>query len=151
MIRYFRQRPAILSTLAILSALAFADRMQAGSLSFRNDTAGPVIVQAMGVVQGRVVAGTRHLLQPGATSSDLVVRPGNKLILIVDAKRPTQTLYMDAILFPAASLNKFYSIQAADPPLKGKPPAGAPARVKLVETQVPTNPMQRTAPATPKR
>jgi hypothetical protein len=151
MIWYLRDHLGTASfTLAL--ALVLPGAVQAGSLSFRNDTAGPVIVQAMSVVQSRVVAGTRHVLQPGASSKDLVVRPGNKLIIIVDAKRPTQTLYMDVIPFAAAGLNKFYSIQPDAPAGNAKPAKPpAPPRVKLVEMQIPANPAPGTAPGTPRR
>jgi hypothetical protein len=156
MFRHFRDRRAIALSLALAAALGSANGAQGGSLSFRNDTSGPVIVQAMSVVQGRVVAGTRHVLQSGATSSDLVTRPGNKLIMIVNARRPTQTLYMDTVPFAAAGVTRFYSIQAADPPQangrQNRPPAGAAGpRVKLVEIQVPVNPMPGTNPTTPRR
>jgi hypothetical protein len=110
---------------------------EAGKLGFRNDTNGPIVVQGLSVdAAGRIRLGKVHRLQPGDVCWDLIVVPGNKMILIADGKQPTNMLYQNTITIGAK--DQFYSIQAVPPPAnppKGKKPP--PPAVDIIQTVVP--------------
>ena len=121
----------------------------AGALGFRNDTNGPVIVQGMSIIRGQIRAGKRHVLQPGDVGWDQIVAPGNKLIVISDAKQPTKTLYQNTIQFLGNT--QFYSIKAVEDPAakdtpkkKGLPKAQKPPKIEIQAT---TPPPMGTTPA----
>src|SRR5689334_7903047 len=89
----YKSKLACLGVIALASVLAAPADAATGSLGFRNDTDGPVIIQGMSIVRGAIRAGKRHVLQPGDVGWDQIVAPGNKLILIWAAKQPTKVLY----------------------------------------------------------
>lgn len=95
---------------------------QGGKITFRNDTADPIIVQGFSVISRTVRAGTRHVLQPGQAGQDVILSPGNKLIVIQDAKQPTRKLHQETIVLTGVDL--ILSIQIA-PPAQEEEPAGA--------------------------
>jgi hypothetical protein len=96
--------------------LAVPSGATAGSLGYRNDTEGPVIVQGMSIIRGVLRAGKRHVLQPGDVGWDQIVAPGNKLIIVSDAKQPTKVLYQGTIQFLGNT--QFYSIKPFQAPKK---------------------------------
>jgi hypothetical protein len=80
-----------------------------GWLGFRNDTNSPIIVQGISIINRVPRQGPRHVLQPGQESWDVMIAPGNKMIIIADAKQPTRTLLQPTVNYAGADL--FFSIQ----------------------------------------
>ena len=76
--------PALLAVL-IVGAAPAAGRAEA--LTFRNDTNGPVIVQAAISVRGAMKAGRPYLLNPGDSTPGIVMA-GDKVIFVFDPKNP---------------------------------------------------------------
>ena len=68
----------------------------------------------MSIIRGVLRAGKRHVLQPGDVGWDQIVAPGNKLIIVSDAKQPTKVLYQGTIQFLGNT--QFYSIKPFQPP-----------------------------------
>jgi hypothetical protein len=77
--------------LAVLIAGALPAAAHAEGLSFRNDTNGPIIVQAGVSVRGVMKPGRPYLLNPG-DSTPAIVMPGDKVIFVFDGKNPNVTL-----------------------------------------------------------
>ena len=134
MIRPCRSLSPAALVLAVITLGAATADARAGWLGYRNDTKGPVIVQGFSMVNRVLRQGKRHTLQPGETAWDLIVTPGNKLIIIVDAKQPTRTLYQDTILIGPAG-TQFYAIQSAE---EVKPPPSNPSKSTKTQQPVPT-------------
>jgi hypothetical protein len=82
--------------LACLIVLASPSPSEAGVLGFRNDTNTPVIVQVMILVNNVPVRGTRQILMPGKFYTEAAT-PGNKQVIIADARQPTRILYNGAM------------------------------------------------------
>jgi hypothetical protein len=80
-----------------------------GWLGLRNDTNGPIIVQGVSIINRVSRQGPRHVLQPGQESWDIMIAPGNKMIIVSDAKQPTRTLLQQTVNYAGVQL--FYSIQ----------------------------------------
>jgi hypothetical protein len=80
-----------------------------GWLGLRNDTNGPIIVQGVSIINRVPRQGPRHVLLPGQESWDVMIAPGNKMIIISDAKQPTRTLLQQTVNYAGKDL--FYSIQ----------------------------------------
>jgi hypothetical protein len=119
-----------------------AARADNGWLGFRNDTNAPVIVQGVSIINRVARQGPRHVLQPGQESWDVMIAPGNKLILIADAKQPTRMLLQETVNYAGASL--FFSIQT-DANGAGQNPNGprngfAVSKLKLTNTKAKTTP-----------
>jgi hypothetical protein len=100
-------------------------------------------VQGTSIVRGVIQRGPLHVLQPGQVAWDVIIAPGNKLIIIADAKQPTRTLYRNTIQCGGSDL--FFSIQPdvppkgqEDPPGKPKVEKPAPPKVKLVSAKPPS-------------
>jgi hypothetical protein len=133
------QKSAFAAALALLAA-GNSSAVRAGSLSFRNDTDVPVIVQCLSIVNNRVIQGRPHTLKPGDSCSDLIRTPGNKRILVADAKQPTKILFQDNLIFLGP--DQLFSVQD-DSPNAGNNPNNARARkpavtsVKLVPVLLP--------------
>jgi hypothetical protein len=123
---------------------------EAGWLGFRNETSGPVIVQATEIVNGIARQAKAHIVMPGEVCWDQIATPGNKLIRINDAKQPIRTLYLNAIQFVGKDL--FFSIQTdVPPPASGGRPRTAPAKVKLVPAKGPPPPAPGRPGQSPRR
>jgi hypothetical protein len=90
--------------------------LQAETLTFRNDTNTPVVVQGSYVVRGMVRRDAPQLVQPGASAR--IVLPGNKLITVYDAKLPSRTLFQDTI--QAGNADQSYSLKEDNAPGKVK-------------------------------
>jgi hypothetical protein len=133
-----------------------------GSLYYRNDTDIPIIIQGFSIVNNRVLQGRRHTLQPGEWAKDIIVAPGNKRIVVADAKQPTKLFCRENVLFLGP--DQYFSIQddsPAPPNAKNPPPKAArkPAvsKVKLVPVPAPqpgqlnpqVNPQGQRPPMTP--
>jgi len=129
------------SIAALLIIILLPIEVGAATLGFRNDTESAVIVQGISIVNQVIRRGPPHVLQPGQVAGDVIVAPGNKLIIIADAKQPTRILFRDTVQCGATDL--FFSIQAADTADKSDAPAKpkgtkvAPAKVKLVPAKQP--------------
>jgi hypothetical protein len=106
------RKRAFAAALALLAGGNFS-AARAGSLSFRNDTDGPVIVQCLSIVNNRVIQGRPHTLQPGDSCSDLIRTPGNKRILVANAKQPKKLFFQDNIIFLGP--DQLFSIQDDSP------------------------------------
>jgi hypothetical protein len=144
---YSGRRMALLGLLAALAVAIGPAAVFAGSLGFRNDTDGPVIVQGMSIIRGQIHAGKRHVLQPGDVGWDQVIALGNKLIVISDGKQPTRTLYQGTIQFLGNT--QFYSIKKVEDPAAKKkgdraPKAPKPTKIGIEATTPP--PMGTTQP-----
>src|SRR5258708_4359010 len=72
---------------AVLIAGALPAAARAEGLSFRNDTNGPIIVQAGVSARGVMKPGRPYLLNPG-DSTPAIVMPGDKVIFVFDGKNP---------------------------------------------------------------
>jgi hypothetical protein len=86
--------PALLAVL-IAGALPAAGRAEA--LTFRNDTNGPVIVQAAISVRGMMKPGRPYLLNAG-DSTPPIVGPGDKLITVFDGKNPNVIICQEKVM-----------------------------------------------------
>ena len=152
--------------LALLTVAFLPSWAEAASIAFRNDTDAPVMVQGMSIINRTVRRSKVHVLQPGEIAREPIIAPGNKLIVIADAKQPTRILFQDTIQFTGGDL--LLSIQPdvpdkakeKDPKEKGNPPResspkGKPSKsvvpqVKLVPVK-PTPPSSQSKSATPRR
>src|SRR5262245_46480166 len=65
-------------------ALMLPAALQAETLTFRNDTNVPVVIQGTCVVRGKVVHDQPQIIQPNGTAK--IQLPGNKTVNIYDAK-----------------------------------------------------------------
>jgi hypothetical protein len=113
-----------------------------GWLGFRNDTTAPVIVRGVSIINRVARQGPPHVLQPGQECWDVMISPGNKLIVVADAKQPTRVLLQQTVNYVAGTL--FFSIQS-DPNGVGQNPNGprqgfAIAKVKMISSKSGTNP-----------
>ena len=121
------------------SGRSFADN---GWLGFRNDTNAPVVVQGVSIINRVARQGPRYVLKPGQECWYIMIAPGNKLILVADAKQPTRTLLQETVNYAGASL--FFSIQT-DANGAGANPNGprngfAVSKVKLSNSKPKTTP-----------
>src|SRR5437588_7195042 len=142
------RRMALLGLLAALAVAVGPAAVFAGSLGFRNDTDGPVIVQGMSIIRGKIYAGKRHVLQPGDVGWDHIVAQGNKLVVVADAKQPTKTLYQGTIQFLGNT--QFYSIKVAAAPVAKDPPTKKKSGDKPPKAQKPATPKIELQAATPR-
>jgi hypothetical protein len=96
-------------------------------LGFRNDLNVPIVIQS-GVMVRNVMRpqGKPRVLYPGEVSLDPIIPPGNRVIIIANAKRPNQVLLQDNLTI---NKDQFFSVQL-DPP----------AKAKLVPARMPTLP-----------
>src|SRR5262249_2505070 len=85
----------VLSVAVVALFALWPASLRAGTLTFRNDTNAPVVIQGSYVDRDTVRRDTPQLVQPGA--SVRVVLPGNKLITVYDARLPNRTLFQDTI------------------------------------------------------
>lgn len=79
----------------------------AETLTFRNDTNTPIVVQAAHQVQGNVQRDRPQQLQP--TEGCRITLPGTKLITIYNAKMPNHVLHQAT--FPAGTEDLYFSIR----------------------------------------
>jgi hypothetical protein len=147
-----RYRAAGWALLALLGWALAPATAAAGNLYFRNDTDGTVIVQGISSIGPQIIRGRVHRLAPGEVCWDLILTPGNKLILIADGKKPTQILYQNTIQLTGRDM--VLSIQKDTPPAP-KPGEKAPAKpaapkVKLVPTNLSSLGTRGTTGSTPR-
>jgi hypothetical protein len=71
--------------------------LQAAWLGFRNDLKVPIVVQGTTVINNVARRDKPQTLYPGEVSWDPILRPGSKLIMIYDTKRPPRLLFQDTI------------------------------------------------------
>jgi hypothetical protein len=94
-----------LLTVCIVGLLPVSARAEA--ILFRNDTNGPIIVQAACVVRGVLRSGPPYLLKAGDSTPPIVMR-GNKLITVYDGQNPNHVVHKDTI--PAGPTDQAYDI-----------------------------------------
>jgi hypothetical protein len=128
--------------LVFLASASSARAADNGWLGFRNDTNVPIIVRGVSIINRVARQGPPHVLQPGQECWDVMIAPGNKLILIADAKQPTRTLLQQTIKYAGVSL--FFSIQA-DPNGVGQNPNGPRVGFAVPKVKL-TNAKPKTAP-----
>ena len=114
--------------LALLMAGLIPAAAHGEALVFRNETNGPIIVQAACVVRGVLHRGRPLLLRPGDATPGIVM-PGNKIITVYDGTNPNHVVYQGAI--PAGPVDQLFGV-GLDPQTPGaailnhKTPAPAP-------------------------
>jgi hypothetical protein len=133
--------------LAVLALSFMPSVAAAAKITFRNDTNGPIIVQGTSIVRGVVLQGKRHVLQPGQSGSDNILVPGQKLIRVYDANRPTQVLGSKIILCDGTA-DLLFGIETNTPDPKEKPSKTPIPKVKLVQD---TSPMKSPSSRSPRR
>lgn len=108
----WRCRVLGLIALAVVAVLPAAARAE--DLWFRNDTGAPIIVQGQCLIRGKVVNGRPNLMQPGDRVR--IALPGNKRILIREARAPNRLLHQDNV--PAGTDDVYILINPNPPGLK---------------------------------
>ncbi len=102
---------------------------RAARLGFRNDTTRTLIVQGISVINRVPRRDQVRILRPGDACWDVILVPGNKLIIISDAKQPIRTLYQDVV--PCGAADVFLSI-TVEPRTGSRNKTQPQERVKLV-------------------
>jgi hypothetical protein len=126
----FGRVPGI-AALMVAILLALPAVSGAGSLGFRNDLNGPVIVRGVAVVNNRPVGfGTIHLLYSGEVSLEGLLQPCTKVILIFDGNN--RLLYREV---KNLADDQFFSIRLDNM-----------GNVTLVPTKFPKRKAQRSSP-----
>jgi hypothetical protein len=105
----WRGRVLGLIALAVVAVLPAAARAE--DLWFRNDSGVPIIVQGQCLVRGKLVNDRPNLMQPG--DKIRIVLPGNKRILIREAKAPNRLLHRDDVPAGTEDLYILISSKAA--------------------------------------
>jgi hypothetical protein len=111
--------------LAVLMTGLLPAGARAEALLFRNETNGPIIVQAACVVRGVLRRDRPYLLRPGDATPGIVL-PGNKLITIYDGLNTNHVVFQGAI--PGGPADQAFGV-AIDPASGGvvvNPKAAAP-------------------------
>src|SRR5262245_13759094 len=84
-------------------------------LILRNETQMALVVQVSGVFRGTVQRARPILLNP-RTNSQPIVLPGDKVLVIYDARMPSRTLHRESI--PASPQNQAFVIEPDTVPPK---------------------------------
>lgn len=125
-----------------LLALAFAPADgRAQAIVLRNDTPMAVVVNMTSVFQGKLFRVRPQLLSPKGATMPLAL-PGNKVVMIYDARFPTRALFQGTI--PASPSNLAFSIQPDLPAPKLKlqqVPLSGPPMDKRNGRDVPPRPL----------
>ena len=95
---------------------------QAVTLSFRNDTKAPVIVQGWTLVNNMPRRGQAIVVNPGKTLSDKSLPAGTRYISVYDANQPTRVYMRDQRVEVQRNADLLFSI---------RPHATVPQRVIL--------------------
>ena len=145
--------------LALVAAIAvgiWPTVAEAGTITFRNETDFPIMVQGVSIINRLASRGKIHILRPGEAVRELHLVPGPKLIILADAKQPARVLCKEIITFTGTDL--VYAIEC-EVPAKAKDGAAnssksnghkaASPRVRLVPS-IPTPPASL-SPSNPRR
>ncbi|HVS39345.1 MAG TPA: hypothetical protein VMS17_27555 [Gemmataceae bacterium] len=81
---------------AVLMGALLPAGAHAEELLFRNETNGPIIIQAACVVRGVLRRDRPYLLKPG-DATPAIVLPGNKLITIYDGLNTNRVIFQGTI------------------------------------------------------
>jgi hypothetical protein len=95
-----------LALVALLSGPATAQKAE--MLVLRNETQMALVIQVTSVFRGTVQRARPFQLNP-RTNSQPITLPGDKVIVIYDARMPSRTLFRDAI--PASPQNQAFVIE----------------------------------------
>jgi hypothetical protein len=93
--------PAVL-IVCLLPAAAAAE-----TLTIRNETGAPVVVQAVSIAGRAVLRDKPHLINTGAMTPGISL-PGDKIITIYDARVPNRVLFRGAI--PAGRVDVLFGV-----------------------------------------
>jgi len=99
--------------LAVIAVGLWAAAAEAAVIAFRNETAGPIMVQGISIINRVARRGKLHVLRPGEVGREPILVPGTKLIIVADAMQPTRILCQETIQFTGTDL--FYAIQREEP------------------------------------
>ncbi len=106
--RLFRSWYHLLSLAAALGLVALLPAVGAAeTLTFRNDTNAPLVIQGACLVRGQLRTDQPISMLPGGKAR--INLPGNKLITIYHARRPNRPLFQDTI--KGGDDDLFFSIQ----------------------------------------
>jgi hypothetical protein len=94
------------------------------SLTIRNDTTAPLVLQVAAVVRGVLQRGRPALLAPGDTTPAITI-PGNKILTIYDAKAPNRVLFQGVIPGSKKSLDLGIVPDYPPPRVRLKPRSGS--------------------------
>jgi hypothetical protein len=109
MLRQIRNwRIASTLMLGIAACLILPAGLRAETLTIRNDTKIPLVIQTAIVVNNQVKVDRPIVIKSGASAT--VALPGNKLISVYNGRNPSQILNKSTI--PASKEDGTYSIQA---------------------------------------
>jgi hypothetical protein len=112
--------------MAVLLVCLLPAATHAEALAFRNETNGPIIVQAACVIRGALRRDRPYLLRPGDSTPGIVL-PGNKLITVYDGLNPNVVIFKGAI--PGGPADAAFGVSpdgAGGVKLDLKPPAPGP-------------------------
>lgn len=108
-----RRFAALAFVLALLtpstSQAQIAPQPQAEVIRFRNDTLNSVRVEVTSVFQGKPMRALPFVLNPNQLSNPGVSLPGDKIVILCDARMPTQILYKGVLL--SSPRNQSYLIK----------------------------------------
>ena len=83
--------------LALTAALLLPLSAEAAKVSFRNDTAVPIVVQGTMLIRGQLSRGKPLVIAPGKTLSYDAMPPGVARIDVYDARRASVTVFQGTI------------------------------------------------------
>jgi hypothetical protein len=98
--------------LAVLIVCLLPAALHAETITIKNSTDDPVVVQTAYIVKGRVFAGQSYTLKPGDTTPGIML-PGNKLFTIVDAAKPNVVLGRQGV--PGGNMNLDFELVPGSP------------------------------------
>jgi hypothetical protein len=93
---------------AIAACFLFAGGLRAETITIRNDTKVPLVIQTAVVINGQVRVDRPVAIKAGGATT--ITLPGNKLITVYNGRNPSQVLNKSNI--PASKEDDTYSIQA---------------------------------------
>jgi len=115
MTRRFKMGKIGAALLVVLMAGMVPAAAHAEALVFRNETNGPIIVQAACVVRGVLRRGRPILLKPGDATPGIIM-PGNKLITVYDGLNPNHVVFQGAV--PGGPADQLFGV-GLDPTTPG--------------------------------
>src|SRR5947209_20018378 len=84
-------------TLVLTAVLALPLTAEAAKVSFRNDTAVPIVVQGTMLIRGQLTRGKPLVIAPGKTLSYDAMPVGVARIDVYDGRRPSLTVFQGTI------------------------------------------------------
>jgi hypothetical protein len=91
--------------LALTAALLLPLTAEAAKVSFRNDTAVPIVIQGTMLIRGQLTRGKPLVVAPGKTVSYDAMPAGIARIDVYDGRRPSLTVFQGTITVGADDLS----------------------------------------------